>query len=45
MPSIPDNVNYLRVFEEDFKIKRFIEAIDDFSSIHIDQYEYVEEKK
>jgi hypothetical protein len=53
MPSIIDNVKYWRVFEEDFEIKRFIEAIDDFSlihidhfsSIHIDQDEDVEEKK
>jgi hypothetical protein len=42
-PSIPDNVKYWRVFEEDSEIKRFIEAIDDFSSIHIDQDEDLDE--
>jgi len=42
MPSIPDNVKYWRVFEEYFEIKIFIEDIDDFSYIHIDQDEYVE---
>jgi hypothetical protein len=44
-PSIPNNVKYWRVFEEDSEIKRFIEVVDDFSSIHIDQDEYVEEEK
>jgi hypothetical protein len=42
-PSIPDNVKHWRVFEEDSEIKRFIEAIDDFSSIHIDQDEDLDE--
>jgi hypothetical protein len=39
VPSIPDNVKNWRVFEEDFEIKRFIEVVDDFSLIHIDQDE------
>jgi ribonuclease HI len=43
MPSIPDNVKHWRVFEEDSEIKRFIEAVDDFSSIHIDQDEDLDE--
>jgi hypothetical protein len=42
MPSILDNVKHWKVFEEDSEIKRFIEAIDDFSSIHIDQDEYLD---
>jgi ribonuclease HI len=43
MPSILDNVKHWRVFEEDSEIKRFIEAIDDFSSILIDQDEDLDE--
>jgi ribonuclease HI len=43
MPSILDNVKHWRVFEEYSEIKRFIEAIDDFSSIHIDQDEDLDE--
>jgi hypothetical protein len=43
MPSILDNVKYWRMFEEDYEIKRFIEAIDEFSSIHIDQDEDLDE--
>jgi hypothetical protein len=42
-PSIPYNVKYWRVFEEDSKIKRFIEEIDNFSSIHVDQDEDLDE--
>jgi hypothetical protein len=42
-PSILDNVKHCRVFEEDFEIKRFIEAIDDFYSIRIDQHEDLDE--
>jgi hypothetical protein len=43
MPSILDNVKNWRLFEEDSEIKRFIKAIDYFSSIHIDQDEYLDE--
>ena len=36
-PSIPDNVKNWKVFEDDHEIKRFIETVDEFSSLHIDQ--------
>jgi hypothetical protein len=44
MPLIPENVKHWRVFEEYYEIKRFIEAIDDFSLIHIDQDEDLNEE-
>jgi ribonuclease HI len=36
-PSIPDNVKHWKVFEDDLEIKRFLETIDEFSALHIDQ--------
>jgi hypothetical protein len=36
-PSIPDNVNHWNVFEHDLEIKRFLETIEEFFSLHIDQ--------
>ena len=36
-PSIPDNVKHWKVFEDDLEIKRFLETVDDFSALHIDQ--------
>jgi ribonuclease HI len=36
-PSIPDNVKHWKVFEDDFKIKRFMEIVEEFSNLHIDQ--------
>jgi ribonuclease HI len=36
-PSIPDNVKHWKVFEDDLEIKRFLEAVDEFSALHIDQ--------
>jgi hypothetical protein len=36
-PSIPDNAKHWKVFEDDPEIKRFLETIDDFSALHIDQ--------
>jgi hypothetical protein len=35
-PFIPDNVKHWRVFEDDLEIKKFLEAIDQFSALHID---------
>jgi hypothetical protein len=35
-PSIPDNVKHWKVFEDDLEIKRFLEAVDEFSALHID---------
>jgi hypothetical protein len=36
-PSIPDNVKHWKVFEDDLEIKRFLETVDDFYALHIDQ--------
>jgi ribonuclease HI len=36
-PFIPDNVKHWKFFEDDIEIKRFLETMDDFSSVHIDQ--------
>ena len=36
-PSLPDNVKYWKVFEDDDEINRFLQVIDEFSEIHIDQ--------
>jgi hypothetical protein len=37
MPSIPDNVKHWKVFEDDLEIKRFLEIVEEFSALHIDQ--------
>ena len=37
IPSIPDNVKHWKVFEDDLEIKIFLETMDDFYSLHIDQ--------
>jgi ribonuclease HI len=36
-PSIPDNVKHWKVFEDDIEIKKFLETVDEFSDMHIDQ--------
>jgi len=36
-PSLPDSVTYWRVFENDEEINRFLQVIDEFSEMHIDQ--------
>jgi ribonuclease HI len=36
-PSIPDNVKHWKVFEDDLEIKRFLETVNEFSALHIDQ--------
>jgi len=36
-PPIPGNVKHWKVFEDDLEIKRFLENVDEFSSINIDQ--------
>jgi len=35
--SIPDNVKHWKVFEGDLDIKIFLETVDVFSTLHIDQ--------
>jgi ribonuclease HI len=37
MPSILDNVKHWEVFEDDLEIKKFLQSVDDFSALHIDQ--------
>jgi ribonuclease HI len=36
-PSIPDNVKHWKVFEDDLEIERFLQSVDEFSALHIDQ--------
>jgi ribonuclease HI len=37
MPSILDNVKYWKVFEDDLEFKKFLETVDEFFALHIDQ--------
>ena len=43
-PSIPDNVKHWKVFEDDLEIKKFLETVEEFSEMHIDQDSVSEEK-
>jgi ribonuclease HI len=36
-PSVPDNVKHWKVFEDDSKLERFLQSVDEFSALHIDQ--------
>jgi hypothetical protein len=36
-PYIPDNVKYWKVFEDDLELKNFLETVDEFCALHIDQ--------
>jgi hypothetical protein len=36
-PSIPDNIQHWQVFEDDEQIKKFLEAMGEFSETHADQ--------
>ena len=36
-PSIPDNVKHWEVFEDDLEIQNFLQTVDEFSALHIDQ--------
>jgi ribonuclease HI len=36
-PSIPDNVKYWKVLEDDLELKKFLESVDEFVALHIDQ--------
>jgi hypothetical protein len=42
-PVIHDNIKYWKVFEYDDELKRFLENIDDFSELHLDEDEDIEE--
>jgi hypothetical protein len=36
-PSIPNNVHYWKIFEDDEQIKQFLEMVDEFFEMYIDQ--------
>ena len=36
-PSLPDNVKFWKVFENDDELNKFLQVIDEFSDMHIDQ--------
>jgi ribonuclease HI len=36
-PSVPDNVKHWKVFEDDLEINKFLQSVDEFSALHIDQ--------
>jgi hypothetical protein len=45
-PSLPDNIKYWKVFEDDGELSRFLQVVDEFSDMHIDQEnQNVEESK
>jgi ribonuclease HI len=36
-PSVSDNVKHWKVFEDDSDLERFLQSVDEFSALHIDQ--------
>jgi hypothetical protein len=36
-PSVLDNVKHWKVFKDDSELKRFLQSVDEFSSLHYDQ--------
>ena len=45
-PSLPDNVKFLRVFENDGDFSKFLQLVDEFFDIHIEQENFnMEESK
>jgi hypothetical protein len=38
-PSVPNNVKNWKVFEDDIEIRIFLKTVDEFSALHIDQYQ------
>jgi hypothetical protein len=36
-PAVPDNVKHWKVFEDNLEMKNFLQAVDEFSALHIDQ--------
>ena len=36
-PSLPDNVKFWKVFENDDELSKVLQLVDEFSDIHIDQ--------
>ena len=35
--SVLDNIKHWKVFEDDLEIKKFLQSVDEFSALHIDQ--------
>jgi hypothetical protein len=35
--SLPDNIKYWKVFEDDDELNRFLQVVDEFSDMHVDQ--------
>jgi hypothetical protein len=44
IPSIPDSVKHWKVFEGDLEVKRFLETVEEFLEMHIDQDVVLEEE-
>ena len=36
-PSLPDNVKFWKVFENDDELSKFLQVVDEFFDMHIDQ--------
>jgi ribonuclease HI len=36
-PSISDNIKHWKLLEDDLEIKKFLQSVDEFSTLHIDQ--------
>ena len=36
-PSLPDNVRFWKVFENDDELSKFLQVVDEFYDMHIDQ--------
>jgi hypothetical protein len=36
-PSIPENIKHWKVFEDNLEIEKFLQSIDELSTLHIDQ--------
>jgi ribonuclease HI len=36
-PYVPDNVKHWKVFEDDQEIEKFLQSVDEFSALHIDE--------
>ena len=36
-PSLPNNVKFWKVFENDYELSKFLQVVDEISDMHIDQ--------
>ena len=44
-PSLPDNVKFWKVFEDDVELTRFLGVVDEFSDLQIDEENEHNEKE